>query len=126
MEEFGITKKLVTLTKTCMEDTHYQLRVEYIICETFEVNTGLKQGDSLFSILFNRALKKAIREMQRETNGIKIDQQNMQVLGFADYLNILRSFIEDTIKRPMSSSKQPVEWVFENQWRKTQSNGIAR
>jgi sorting nexin-29 len=47
MEEFGIPQKLVTLTKMCMENTQYKIRVESTVSEAFEVRTGLKQGDSL-------------------------------------------------------------------------------
>ncbi|KAE9525797.1 hypothetical protein AGLY_014023 [Aphis glycines] len=96
MEEFGIPKKLVVLTKMCMEDTQYRVRVEQTMSEPFEVSTGLKQGDSLSPTLFNLALEKAIREMQIETTGITIGQHRIQVLGFADDLNILENFLVDT------------------------------
>lgn len=58
MEEFGIPKKLVALTKMCMEDTQYRVRVEQTMSEPFEVSTGLKQGDSLSPTLFNLAVNK--------------------------------------------------------------------
>jgi len=41
MEEFGIPQKLVTLTKMCMENTQYKIRVEGMVSEAFEVRTGL-------------------------------------------------------------------------------------
>ncbi|KAL4148527.1 hypothetical protein QTP88_002756 [Uroleucon formosanum] len=96
IEVFGITKKLVALTKMCMEDTQYRVRVEQTMSEPFEVSTGLKQGDLLSPTLFNLALEKAIREMQRETTGITIGQQRIQILGFADDLNILENSLVDT------------------------------
>lgn len=48
MEEFGIPKKLVALTKMYMDDTLYRIRVEQTMSEAFEVSTGLKQGDSSY------------------------------------------------------------------------------
>ncbi|XP_050531445.1 uncharacterized protein LOC126900059 [Daktulosphaira vitifoliae] len=66
--------------------------------EAFEVSTGLKQEDSLSPTLFNLASEKAIRELQMETTGIAIGQQLIQVLGFADDLNILENSVEDTEK----------------------------
>jgi len=96
MEEFGIPKKLVALTKMCMEDTQYRVRVEQTMSEPFEVSTGLKQRDSLSPTLFNLALEKAIREMQIKTTGITISQQHIQILGFADDLNVLENSLADT------------------------------
>jgi len=77
MEEFGIPQKLVTLTKICMENTQYKIRVESTVSEDFEVRIGLKQGDSLSPTLFNIALEKAIRELQLETTGVEIGQQHI-------------------------------------------------
>lgn len=61
----------------CMENTEYKIRVEYTVSETFEVRTGLKQGDSLSLSLFNIALEKVIRELQSETTGVEIGQQHI-------------------------------------------------
>lgn len=47
MDEVGIPRKLIGLTKMCMENTQYQIRVDNTFLEAFEVNTGLKQGDAL-------------------------------------------------------------------------------
>jgi len=64
--------------------------------EAFEISTGLKQGNSLSTILFNFALEKAIKSMQMKTTGLAIGQQRLQVFGIADDLNILESSLEDT------------------------------
>lgn len=98
MDEFGILKKLVTLTKICMENTQYKIRVESTVSETFEVRTGLKQRVSLSPNLFNIALEKSIRGLQFETTGVEIGQQYIQVLGFAHDLNILGNSLEETEK----------------------------
>jgi len=96
MYKVGIPKKLIGLTKMCMENTQYQIRVDNTLSEAFEVNTGLKQGDTLSPMLFNLALEKAIREIQREPTGISIGERKIQVLGFADDLNILGNSLNDT------------------------------
>lgn len=62
------------------------------------METGLKQGDALSPVLFNLALEKAIRELQKETTGIEINQQKIQILGFADDLNIIGNTRDDTEK----------------------------
>lgn len=61
MEEFGFPKKLINLTKLSMEGVKYQVRVEIIASEAFNVETGLKQGDALSPLLFNITLEKAVR-----------------------------------------------------------------
>lgn len=38
MDEVGIPKKLIGLTKMCMENTRYQVWVENIMSEVFEVD----------------------------------------------------------------------------------------
>lgn len=63
--------------------------------EASDIKTGLKQ-EVLFTYILNIALEKAIREMQRETIGVAIDEHHIQVLGFADDLNILRNSLEYT------------------------------
>jgi len=81
-----------------MENTQYKIRVESTVSQAFEVRTGLKQGNSLSPTLFNIALEKAIRELQLETTGVEIGQPHIQVLGFADDLNILGNSLEETEK----------------------------
>lgn len=94
MEEFRIPKKLVALTKMCTDDIQYQISVEHTISEASNIRTGLRQKDALFPTLLNKALEKAIREMQMETTGVAIGEHHIQVLGFADDLNNLRNFLK--------------------------------
>uniref|UniRef100_A0A2S2QCR5 Retrovirus-related Pol polyprotein from type-2 retrotransposable element R2DM n=1 Tax=Sipha flava TaxID=143950 RepID=A0A2S2QCR5_9HEMI len=64
MYEFGFPKKLITLTKICMENTKCRARTQNVTSETFTVVTGLKQGDALSPVLFNLALEKVVRILQ--------------------------------------------------------------
>jgi hypothetical protein len=89
MYEFGFPKKLISLTKMCMNGTRYQVRVDCTVSEEFEVMTGLKQGDALSPILFNIALEKVIRSVQSNKLGINIGKTTLDVLGFADDLNLV-------------------------------------
>jgi len=63
MDEIGISKKLVGLTKMCMKNIQYQVKLEYTMSKAFEVKKSLKQEDALSPMLFNLALEKATREM---------------------------------------------------------------
>lgn len=44
INEFGISCKLITLTKIYMNGTEYQVRFDNVLSEGFQFMTGLKQG----------------------------------------------------------------------------------
>lgn len=69
MHEFGFTSKLISLTKLCMNNTKYQVRVDQTLSEKFEVITGLKQGDANSPLMFNIALEKIIRYVKNNNLG---------------------------------------------------------
>jgi len=49
--------------------------------DAFEVKTGLKQREPLSPMFFYLALENAIREMQKKSTGIIIEDPKIQVLG---------------------------------------------
>lgn len=96
MLEFGFPQKLVQLTKLCMENTQYRVRVDSTVSSPFSVESGLKQGDALSPILFNVALEKVIRELlHTEEGGVSINNRAVRLLGFADDLDIIGETLED-------------------------------
>lgn len=64
MFEFGFPQKLMQLTKLCMEEMLYQVRLNNTMSSPFTVETGLKQEVTLSTILFIIALKKMVRKLQ--------------------------------------------------------------
>jgi len=96
MFEFGFPKKLVQLTKLCMEKTQYKVRVDNTMATPFTVDTGLKQGDAFSPILFNLALEKVVKEMQCVEEGQSTNNNNrLRLLGFADDLDIIGNSLVD-------------------------------
>lgn len=67
LEEIGVPKKLIRLTKMTLTNTKYKVSVaESLIAESlmilYYLNSGVRQGDPLSTVLFNIVLEYIKRE----------------------------------------------------------------
>jgi len=79
-----------------LTETYSRFRVGKNVSGRYPIRNGLKQGDALSPLLFNFSLEYAIRRVQVNQNGLKLNGTH-QLLAYADYVNILGGSIH-TVK----------------------------
>ena len=94
LTEFGIVMKLVRLIRMCLNETHIRVWVGRLVSDMFSIN-GFKQA--LLPLLFSFALEYAIRRVQVDQEGLKLNG-TLELLAYADRVNVLGESVH-TVKK---------------------------
>ena len=88
--------KLARLIEMCLNEICSRV---HRLSDMFRMKNGLKQGDALTPLLFSLALEYAIRRVQVNQNGLKVNA-TLKLLVYVDNDNILGGSV-DTIKKTL-------------------------
>jgi len=105
MVELRIPAKLVRLVKVCVQKSKCTIKFNSVMSEEFPVETDLRQGNTLSPILFNIALESVVRKVQKDSISLRIGEQNMVIVVYADNL-IVMGETEDQVRNTAKKLKE--------------------
>jgi hypothetical protein len=92
MKEFSIPAKLITLTKITLSKTYNKVKIQNKLSGSFRTECGIRQGDSLSTLLFNIGLE-VMRNIEINPGG-KIFSRTRQVMDYADDVVVIGRSVE--------------------------------
>jgi hypothetical protein len=91
--EFWVPMKLVRLIRMCLNETYSKVRIDKYFSDSFPNQNSLKQGDALSPLLLKFVLEYAIRNVQENQVGLKLNGTH-QLLAYVDVVNLLGDSID--------------------------------
>lgn len=95
----GIPRKLVRLVNMTLTNTNAKVLIQGELSNTFEVISGVKQGDALSSLVFNLVLHSVVNEIDQKGT---IFNKSSQICAYADDILIIarsKNTLKDIFKK---------------------------
>ncbi|WP_333765086.1 reverse transcriptase domain-containing protein, partial [Streptomyces sp. IBSBF 2390] len=87
--ELGIPKRLILLCQMTLAETRSAVRIAKQVSEPFTTTKGFRQGDALSCDLFNICLEVIVRRAGLSGTANNIITGSVQLLGYADDIDII-------------------------------------
>jgi hypothetical protein len=88
MEEYEMLSELIILVKMKLENTNNKVKIQGNTSPSFDMVLGLRQGDTLSTLLFNLCMEKVTRNVTTNPGGT-IFNRTRQCLLYADDVVVL-------------------------------------
>ncbi|XP_063406305.1 uncharacterized protein LOC134690258 [Mytilus trossulus] len=96
--KLGVSTKFLYALKAIYSNVECSVRLNGNMTEWFNVNTGLKQGFVLSTVMFNIFINDLIDDIKLLDIGINIDGEKLSILLYADDIVLLAENAEDLQK----------------------------
>jgi hypothetical protein len=80
-----------------LNETNSKVSIGKYLFGSFPIPNGLKRGDALAPLLFKFAFQYAVRKVQENQVGLKLNGRH-KILAYAADVNLLRNNIDTTYK----------------------------
>ena len=109
--EFNIHGRLFNILSTIYSSSNAQIRINGILTESFNVSSGVRQGDSMSPVLFSMFLNDLAVGIKELNCGVDVNGTNISILLYADDI-VLISNDEESLQRMLNFAN---EWC--RKWR---------
>lgn len=97
--DLGIPRKLVNLVNMTLVNTNAKVIIQGELSRTFDVVSGVKQGDALSSLVFNLVLHSVVKDIDQKST---IYNKSTQICAYADDILIIarnKDILKNTFKK---------------------------